>query len=218
MRSWPGFGAMKHIVLLGDSVFDNAAYVGPQEPDVRCQLQALLEPGAHASLLARDGSVLGDIPAQLRKLPGDATHIVISAGGNDALAVSGVLDETADSVAGALDRLATEADHFSRKYFEMLQNALAHTSSMAVCTIYQPRYPDPNRRRIAAAALSLLNDHITKQAFAAGVTLIDLRLICDRDDDFANPIEPSSKGGAKIASAMVAFIKGTASAKVIAKP
>jgi hypothetical protein len=207
---------MKHIVLLGDSVFDNAAYVGPQEPDVRSQLQALLGPGAHATLIARDGSVLADIRAQLRTLPGDATHIVISAGGNDALAVSGVLDERVTSVAGALDRLCTEADYFSRKYFEMLQNALVHTRSTAVCTIYDPRYPDPNRRRIAAAALSLLNDRITKQAFAAGVTLIDLRLICDQDDDFANPIEPSAKGGAKIASAMAAFAKGTASTRVIA--
>jgi lysophospholipase L1-like esterase len=218
MRNWPGFGPMKHIVLLGDSVLDNAAYVGPQEPDVRRQLQGLLHPGAHATLLARDGSVLGDIPAQLRKLPGDATHVVISAGGNDALAVSGVLDERADSVAGALDRLATVADDFSSQYSEMLQNALVHTPSTAVCTIYQPRYPDPNRRRIAAAALSLLNDHITRQAFAAGVTLIDLRLICDRDDDFANPIEPSAKGGAKIASAIAAFVKGAASARVIAAP
>jgi lysophospholipase L1-like esterase len=216
MRTWPGFGPMKHIVLLGDSVFDNAAYVGPQEPDVRRQLQDHLGPGALATLMARDGSVLADIPAQLRTLPRDATHIVISAGGNDALAVSGVLDERVASVAAALERLATEADHFSRKYFEMLQNALMHTRSTAVCTIYEPRYPDPNRRRIAAAALSLLNDRITKQAFAARVTLIDLRLICDQDDDFANPIEPSVKGGDKIASALAAFVKGTASAKVIA--
>jgi hypothetical protein len=35
-----------------------------------------------------------------------------------------------------------------------------------------------------------------------GLPLIDLRLICNDDADFANPIEPSVQGGAKIAAAI----------------
>jgi hypothetical protein len=35
--------------------------------------------------------------------------------------------------------------------------------------------------------------------------LIDLRLVCSEDADFANSIEPSVAGGAKIATAIAGF-------------
>jgi hypothetical protein len=82
---------MKRVVLLGDSVFDNGAYVGT-DPDVVHQLRQLLPEGWGADLNARDGAVMADIPAQMRSLPTDATHLVISVGGNDALLQAGVLD------------------------------------------------------------------------------------------------------------------------------
>jgi hypothetical protein len=36
--------------------------------------------------------------------------------------------------------------------------------------------------------------------------VIDLRLIFDADEDYANPIEPSAKGGAKIATAILSLV------------
>jgi hypothetical protein len=51
----------------------------------------------------------------------------------------------------------------------------------------------------------LFNDVITRTAFAIGAALIDLRLICDADEDYANPIEPSVQGGDKIASAIATW-------------
>jgi hypothetical protein len=36
-----------------------------------------------------------------------------------------------------------------------------------------------------------------------GVLLIDLRLACNKGEDFANPIEPSESGSSKIAAAIV---------------
>jgi hypothetical protein len=36
--------------------------------------------------------------------------------------------------------------------------------------------------------------------------VIDLRLICDADADFATPIEPSVEGGSKIATAIAAML------------
>jgi hypothetical protein len=74
-----------------------------------------------------------------------------------------------------------------------------------VCTIYEPRFPEPAMRRVAATALTALNDAITREAFARKVDCIDLRIICDDDRDFANPIEPSVQGGAKIARAILGF-------------
>jgi hypothetical protein len=69
-RSTPAkdLAAMKHVVLLGDSVFDNAAYVGGG-PDVVTQLRQRLPPGWRASLLAVDGSVIASIAQQLARLP-----------------------------------------------------------------------------------------------------------------------------------------------------
>jgi len=73
----------------------------------------------------------------------------------------------------------------------------------ALCTIYEPRYPDPRVQRLAVTGLALFNDVITRAAFAHGLPVLDLRLICDNDADFANPIEPSAQGGDKIAAVFV---------------
>jgi hypothetical protein len=59
---------MNHVVLLGDSVFDNAAYVGGG-PDVVTQLRQRLPHEWRASLLAVDGSLIGGIAQQLARLP-----------------------------------------------------------------------------------------------------------------------------------------------------
>lgn len=61
---------MKHIVLLGDSIFDNAAYVR-SGPDVIHQLQAKLPEGWEATLNAIDGSVVQNVSSQLERLSQD---------------------------------------------------------------------------------------------------------------------------------------------------
>src|SRR4028119_423228 len=100
-----------HIVLLGDSIFDNASYVGGA-PDVVRQLRAALPEGWRASLLALDGATTNGVSAQLRGLPADATHLVLSIGGNDALSASHLLYTAAKSVADALRLLADVQDAF----------------------------------------------------------------------------------------------------------
>jgi hypothetical protein len=129
----------------------------------------------------------------------------VSVGGNDALGQSGVLEAPARSVAEAVARLATIRDEFASAYRRMLDAVAEPGLPAAVCTIYDPRFPDPVRQRLAVTGLTLFNDIITREAFARGLTLLDLRLICSADEDFANPIEPSSAGGAKIVSAILAF-------------
>ena len=51
----------------------------------------------------------------------------------------------------------------------------------------------------AMSALAVYNDVIMKQAVERGLPIIDLRVLCNEDADFANPIEPSAHGGMKIA-------------------
>jgi hypothetical protein len=55
---------------------------------------------------------------------------------------------------------------------------------------------------VIRTALSIFNDAITRAAFTRGLPLIDLRLILNEDADYANPIEPSARGGAKMAGAI----------------
>ena len=68
-----------------------------------------------------------------------------------------------------------------------------------MCSIYDPRYDNQDEQRVASAGLTIFNDTITREVFARGLPLIDLRLLFDDARDYANPIEPSVQGGAKIA-------------------
>jgi len=70
---------MNHLVLLGDSIFDNVAYVAGG-PDVVKQLRNLLPSGWQATLGAVDGSVTSGVERQLGRLPPDASHLVVSVG------------------------------------------------------------------------------------------------------------------------------------------
>jgi len=195
---------MGHVVLLGDSIFDNAAYVRGG-PDVIRQLREALGSGWQATLLAVDGDVTADVARQVRRLPADATHLVVSVGGNDALGSSSVLGERAGSVAEAVARLAAVQARFAAEYGRMVDAVAARGPPTALCTIYDANYPEP-QRQVIVAALALFNDVITRAAFARGLPLVDLRLICDEPADYANPIEPSSRGGAKIAAAIAALV------------
>lgn len=193
---------MSHIILLGDSILDNVAYVGAGQP-VITQVQELLPHRWRATLLTRDGSVTHDVHAQLAQLPSDASHLAISAGGNDALMQSDVLRVPVDSVGAALDRLAAIGARFAEDYAQLLAVVRARGLPTALCMIYDPNVHDPATRRVMVAAVAIFNDVITRAAFEGGFDLLDLRTICSSPADYANEIEPSSVGGAKIAAAIV---------------
>lgn len=202
-----------HVVLLGDSIFDNAAYVGGA-PDVVRQVRAALPDGWLATLLAVDGAVTGSVAAQLSRIPSDATLLVVSAGGNDALGEAGILGEGAASVGEAVMRLAEAQSRFAKRYAAMVEAVVARGLPTALCTIYDASFPPP-QGQVITAALSLFNDAITRAAFARRLPLIDLRLICCEAADYANPIEPSEQGGAKIASAIASFATGRAAGSLV---
>jgi lysophospholipase L1-like esterase len=205
--------AAGHVVLLGDSVFDNAGYLAGRGPDVVGHLRARLPPGWKATLLARGGSVSSDVPAQLARLPPDVTHLAVSAGGNDAGRREGALAEPARSVADGLARIAAIRARFAEDYRAMLDAAPARRLPVAVCTVYDPRFADPERRRVAVVALAAFNDVVTREAFARGLALVDLRLVCGSDEDFAAPTGPSVRGGGKIAAAIAGWAAGQGAAR-----
>ena len=192
---------MAHVVLLGDSILDNGAYTSGG-PDVVAQLRSVLPVEWDATLIAVDGSVAADVPAQLRRIPGGATHLVLSAGGNDALGHIGLISAPARSAAEVLDQLAAAARAFEARYRAAVAAVLSRGLPTTLCTIYDGWSADASFQRRASTALLAFNDVIIRVAVEHGLTLIELRLICTEAADYANPIEPSSRGGEKIARAI----------------
>jgi hypothetical protein len=194
---------MPHVVLLGDSIFDNARYTAGGPSVIDHMRRAV--PGT-ATLLARDGAIASDVLRQAEQLPKDATHLIVSGGGNDALASNIILQETTASLAEALHRLADLHDEFRQDYRNMLQKVLSFGRPVAVCTIYDSI---PTLSRSDATGLCLFNDVILREAFRVGIPILDLRLICTDRDDYSksSPIEPSASGGGKIARAISRLIE-----------
>ena len=188
---------MGHVFLVGDSIFDNAAYVGSQPPVIE-HLHRAFPPGWGATLLAVDGASAIDVREQLRRLDDSATHVFVSAGGNDAYNASGVLRERVLTVAEAVGLLAKAQARFRQDYQDLLGALLAVGKPVTVCTIYDAI---PGLGEAERTSLALFNDVIVRSAVEALVPVIDLRMVCDQAEDFSDisPIEPSGHGGAKIA-------------------
>jgi len=198
---------MPHVVLVGDSIFDNAAYT-EGGPDVVSQVRGLLPPGWEATLLAVDGAVADDVAGQLGRLPKQATHLVLSVGGNNALQRGGILQAPASSMAQAVEALADIASDFERRYRLAVAACLNTARPLAVCTIYNGCFDDRSFQRLASTALTVFNDAIIRVAIEHSLPVIDLRSVCATREDYANPIEPSSVGGEKIARVIVGLICG----------
>jgi hypothetical protein len=194
-----------HVALLGDSIFDNAAYTGG-EPDVVAHLRAILPAPWKATLCAVDGATTAGVAGQLARVPADASHLVLSVGGNDALMNSDLLALPARSTTEALLLFAERVARFEASYRAAVDAVVRLGRPTTVCTVYNGNL-EPERARVARVGLMTFNDAILRAAFERGLSVIDLRLVCDEPADYANPIEPSGRGGRKIAEA-VARITG----------
>lgn len=189
-----------HLALLGDSVFDNRSYTRG-EPDVAGHLRAILPSPWQVTLCAVDGATTTDVGPQLDRVPAQATHLVLSLGGNDALLNADLLNLPVRSTAAALDLFDERLQGFASSYGHVLEALVALGRPATVCTIYNGNLQGDEARR-ARVALMMFNDVILRGALGLGLDVIDLRLVCTEAADFANPIEPSGSGGSKIAHAI----------------
>ena len=195
----------RRIVLLGDSIFDNSAYTRGA-PDVVTHLRRLLPAGWEATLCAVDGATTAGLEPQLARVPDDASHLVISIGGNDALQNSDLLSLPVTSSAQALEAFAVRTSVFERAYRRAVTTAVAIGRPTAVCTIYNGAL-EPARAAAARVGVALFNDVILRTAIDLRLHAVELRSVCTEAEDYANPIEPSGPGGLKIARA-VAHVVG----------
>ena len=156
-----------------------------------------------ASLLAVDGVVTSDVERQLTKLPGDATHLVLSVGGNDSLrSADDLLRKPVAVTSDAFLLVARVVGVFELMYRRVVETCLKIGLQSVVCTIYNGNFADPEFQTIARVAVAVFNDAIIRLARENGLSATDLRLVCTSPEDYANPIEPSAIGGEKIARAI----------------
>jgi hypothetical protein len=191
-----------HIVLLGDSIFDNRSYT-QGDPDVVTHLRSVLPEGWKATLRAVDGNTTAHLKAQLARLPDDVSHLVVSIGGNDVLGHFDLLDQRIASTREALLLFGRRAEDFERDYRSAMRAVIDLGLPTTVCTIYNGNFAT-DEATPARVALTMFNDVILRVAFEQALPVIDLRLVCAEPADYANPIEPSGRGGWKIANAIVA--------------
>lgn len=195
----------EHIVLLGDSIFDNKSYVG-DAPDVITHLKQMLPPGWLATLCAVDGDTTSGIKNQIRGVPKNATYLFVSVGGNDALMNMHLLSDGTRSGPELLKELSTIADSFRENYFAAIGQVCSFRKPVYLFTIYNGNL-EHNIAVAAKAAVAVFNDKIYSVANERHLPVIEIRRICKEPEDYANPIEPSEIGGKKIAKAILYHIQ-----------
>ena len=158
----------KHIILAGDSIFDNSSYVKSGEPDVTTQLQENLNKGDTVSLLAVDVHVISDVNVQLRNLPNDTTHLVISVGGNNAMRKLNELSRATRNIGDGFLTFHDFRESFESGYIEMLTNALSFNIPTTLCTIYHPCFNHSDMERVSDyMSHDVNNETLQKMAMTA---------------------------------------------------
>jgi hypothetical protein len=138
-------------------------------------------------------------------VPSTATHLIVAIGGNDALQNRDLLARPVASTTETLMLFRERVSVFEERYRAAIHNAASLKVPLTVCTIYNGNL-EPSEARVARIALMTFNDVILRVAFERALSVLDLRLICTELADYANPIEPSSQGGRKIARAIAAML------------
>jgi hypothetical protein len=155
-------------------------------------------------LCAVDGATIAGLKAQLTCVPADASHLVISIGGNDALQNRDLLSLRVTSSAQALEAIAARIAVFERAYRAAIAAAMMLDRHTAVCTVYNGALPEG--ADAARMGLTCFNDVILRTAIERRLDALELRSVCCEPADYANPIEPSGQGGLKIAQAIARLV------------
>ncbi len=184
---------IRHLVLLGDAL---------QNIDLgKGQAESALVPRPRNPwklTVLQPSEVLR--PGRVRAIPTGVTHIGICVDGGWAIATSGLLQGGARTIREALDLLASAADEFESMFARLIAAATEAAVPTIVCTLVPARYMEPSQERVAAAALAIFNDRILRRTIAAQLSIVEMRLICDEDGDYASETLLSHAGVRKVAN------------------
>ena len=196
----------QQLVLMGDSILDNAPYTRP-DPDTAHHLQQLVADW-EVKLLAVDGATMSDMPAQIRRLDGKPHVAILSIGGNDVTRHIGVLDKRVSSSSQTIDELFSIVEQFGERYEKVARAVAEKAHRTVLCTIYEVQLEPREYARLVTVPLAMLNDRIIRTASTLGLDVLELRTVCTSPSDFVMQIEPSGAGARKIAQAIARLVSG----------
>ena len=162
----------------------------------------------------------------------EASHIIVSIGGNDLLHNISFLQTTSELSKvmgkdarigkwGARELNPTRNKVFEETYFEIIKpftkqyetivaNLSSHRANLLLCTVYEGDLADSDEfsdvNNSSKTMVSLFNDIVYRTANKYGADVLELREIFVRPEDYANPIEPSHIGGGKLAKAIQRWV------------
>lgn len=186
----------KAIVLLGDSILKNNSYVS----DGKGVDNILEERNAKVFSLAENNSKIVDVYGQISKIPLDinyaSTTIFLSSGGNDIL--SFYVDQHGDTTdTGFLNTMLAAY----KKLVKSIQTRM-NSCKIVLVDIY---YPTSNQFAQYKPILEKWNELISSYARENSLGLLEISKTVTGSEDFTLGIEPSEKGGTKIAEQILGF-------------
>ena len=226
----------RKLLLLGDSIIDNKSYILTSELDVTEHLKKLHsdQPDIFITNNAVDGDTMFNLEYEHLESEEveNASHIVVSIGGNDLLHNISFLQKTSQlsEVLGKDARIgkwgAKELNPsrnrvFEETYFEIIKpfkkqyetivtNLSNHRAKLLLCTVYEGDLVDSDEfsdvNNSSKTMVSLFNDIVYRTANKYSADVLELREIFVRPEDYANPIEPSHIGGGKLAKAIQKWV------------
>ena len=177
-------GDALHNVDLGDGEIESALMPRPRNPWKITVLQALR----------------AQQRGHMREIPEDASHVVIGIEGAWAIEASGLLQGSAHTISEALETLTTAADAFESILDGMIAAAQETGLPTLLCTLVPARYAKPAQQRAVTTALAIFNDRVLRRAIAAKLSVVDLRVVCNEDTDYASATLLSRAGVRKAAN------------------
>jgi len=198
------------IILLGDSILNNDPYVKKDK-----SVSAILKKSyANTRLLAKDGSTIADVYSQIKDINRSKnTFLFLSAGGNDilslidAIGVPAINENTPDDLYEGVDEIFDNYINLVEDIKKQLPN-----TNIALFNLYYPvdysfsfsTDPDTIKRLITRWNKRLTDKYKQKQTSTPSI--IKLNNLLSKKEDFTNSIEPSEKGGKKIAKLIEEYV------------
>ena len=202
IESFSSNSSNQSIVLLGDSILKNNSYVSNGKAVDNILQERSLKNDKNIELysLAENNSKIVDVYSQINKIPLDinnkSTTIFLSSGGNDIL--SFYVDQNGDtSDTGFLNTMLAA--------YKKLVKAIQTRVDLCQIVLLDVYYPTSNQFAQYKPILEEWNGLIADYARENSLGLLQISQIVTSNDDFTLGIEPSEKGGEKIAQSILDY-------------
>jgi len=177
-----------YVILMGDSVLNNANYV----PEGKSVVDILKTKLSNVLNVSKDGATISDLYGQLDKIPTklnkSETYIFISAGGNDILSKGSALSNA-------------DIRKLFNSYMDFLKalRVKLGSSKINIMNLYLPANPRYQSYKESIDQWNqLINDNSSK--IGEMYNVVDLHSLLTTPEDFIYDIEPSETSSEKIAN------------------